>query len=160
MPEYETPDPAPSALRREIIDPGIEAGRLTHAAASAERQRSPEEPNAIQADLGYNDERAEAPIPEVVTHGYAPLLSRVVQNDGDIELQQSMVDAMRRAREERERARMDEEDRQRALEQVAGLRTITDPDGSRAAREAQRQAAIAEDEARRRMPPPDISHSA
>jgi hypothetical protein len=67
---------------------------------------------------------------------------------------------MQRASDERERARMNQEDRQRALGHVAKLRVITDPRGSRAHRAALRQAALIEDEVRRTMPPPDISRGA
>lgn len=173
MPEYETPQLFPpngvsdipeaplederSQLRREVIDPGIADGQRAQQMIQGELLREPEPPNAIRADTGYNDERAEKPLPVVVTNGWSSLLGRVVQGDDDIRAQESIIDGIVRAREKQARARMATEDVERAKLHLAELHAVVDPDGSKAARDAARQAAIAEDEARRRMPPPDIS---
>lgn len=149
-----------SALRSNIIDPGIAEGQLIHQAAQGAVHREQELLNAIQADIGYNGELEEQPLPEVVDRGYAPLLGRVVQNDHDVELQRSMIEAMKHARENAQRARMDADDRDHALAKAAELHAILDPEGTNAARKASRQAAIEADEAKRRMPPPEIPRSA
>lgn len=90
---------APQSNRRQMVEGLAAKAEQAQRISQAAVPREAEEPNAVRADLGYNDTRPDEPLPRLVTHGYAPLLGRAVQGDHDIVTQRTMIDQMERRRE-------------------------------------------------------------